>query len=146
MSLELPLLLRYKNPHVLYRYNKDFPDNKMAPEEAFEELVKFFWLSLKHQEEKLSFPENNEFDFICVIHSEMKEIDDMWHTFLLFTKDYISFCQQYLGKFFHHSPNTDSEEQITQHDFELDFSRFLSYVYDNLGEETLVKWFGVLIE
>ena len=66
MSLELPLLLQYKNPHVLYRYNKDFPDNKMAPEEAFEELVKFFWLSLKHQEEKyatyhrfLSFP--NEF-------------------------------------------------------------------------------------
>ena len=147
MPLELLHLLQYKNIHVLNRYSIDFPDNKMIPEEAFEELVKFFWLSLKHQEEKLCFPKDNELDFIFGMHSEMKEIDDMWHTFLLFTKDYISFCQQYLGGFFHHSPNTEKEEeQMTPDDFELDFSRFLSYVYDNLGEKTLVKWFGVLIE
>lgn len=33
--------------------------------------------------------------------SEM--VDDGWHTFLLYTREYHSFCEQ-LGKFIHHSP------------------------------------------
>lgn len=33
--------------------------------------------------------------------SEM--IDDGWHTFLLYTKEYAAFCEQ-LGRFVHHSP------------------------------------------
>ena len=132
---------------MLYRYSKNYPNNKFAPEEAFKELMKFFWLSLKHQDDKSSFPGNRELDFICGIHSEMKEIDDMWHTFLLFTKDYISFCKEYLGRFFHHSPTSEIEKaQITKIDFEVDFNRYVSYVYDNLGEENLLKWFGILIE
>ncbi|MFZ2315014.1 MAG: hypothetical protein WAW86_05070 [Gammaproteobacteria bacterium] len=147
MVQNLPTLREYRNIDVLNRYAKDYPNNKLVPEEAFEELMKFFWLSLKHQDDKLRFPENRELNFICGIHSEMKEIDDMWHTFLLFTKDYLSFCKQYFGRFFHHSPTTDLEkEKITKDDFELDFTRFLSYVYDNLGEESLIKWFGILIE
>lgn len=31
-------------------------------------------------------------------------IDQMWHTFLLFTRDYASFCTTYLGRFLHHEP------------------------------------------
>ena len=53
----------------------------------------------------------------------MKEIDDMWHTFLLFTKDYADFCEKYIGKYFHHSPNNNTEE-ITKSEFEIDFTRF----------------------
>ncbi|MEO8402823.1 MAG: hypothetical protein ABI597_13710 [Gammaproteobacteria bacterium] len=145
MLPDLPTLLEYKNIHVLNRYANDYPNNKITPEEAFEELMKYFWLNLKHEADKICYPENQELDFICGIHSEMKEIDDMWHTFLLFTKEYISFCKKYFGKYFHHSPTTD-DEQITKNDFEIDFTRFLSYVYDNLGESTLKKWFGTLIQ
>jgi len=141
----LPALYEYKNIHVLERYAKDYPDNVLTPEKAFKELMNFFWLSLKHEADKLNYPQNNELDFICGIHSEMKEVDDMWHTFLLFTKDYISFCKTYLGRYFHHSPNT-GKEQLTENEFRLDFTRFLSYVYDNLGEESLKTWFGELIE
>lgn len=32
-------------------------------------------------------------------------IDEMWHTFLLSTKDYDDFCQDYFGKKIHHSPD-----------------------------------------
>ena len=31
-------------------------------------------------------------------------IDTMWHTFLLFTRDYEEFCTQYLGEYIHHEP------------------------------------------
>jgi|AntAceMinimDraft_11_1070367.scaffolds.fasta_scaffold91065_1 hypothetical protein len=33
-------------------------------------------------------------------------IDEMWHTFLLSTKDYDDFCQEYLGKKIHHNPDS----------------------------------------
>jgi hypothetical protein len=33
-----------------------------------------------------------------------ESIDSMWHTFLLFTKDYRTFCIDYLGKFIEHEP------------------------------------------
>ncbi len=33
-----------------------------------------------------------------------KNIDDIWHTFILFTQDYQNFCMEYLGKFIHHYP------------------------------------------
>jgi len=146
MMTDLPTILSYQNIEVLNRYSKDYPNNKLAPQEAFEELMKFFWLFQKHQEDKLKFPDKKELDFICGIHTEMKEIDDMWHTFLLFTKDYISFCKQYLGRFFHHSPTTDKEKaERSTNDFEIDFVRFLSYAYDNLGEEIVRKWFGELL-
>jgi len=35
-------------------------------------------------------------------------IDAMWHTFLLFTKDYRQFCDAYLGRFIEHEPFEDA--------------------------------------
>lgn len=45
-------LLSYRNKNVLERYTKDYPNNRLTSEEAFQELMKFFWLSLKHKAEK----------------------------------------------------------------------------------------------
>lgn len=47
-------------------------------------------------------------------------VDDVWHEFILHTKEYAKFCEQYLGFFLHHVPNDEeksidkkiSEEQI----------------------------------
>ncbi len=32
-------------------------------------------------------------------------IDEAWHTFILFTKDYHQFCNAVVGKYFHHHPS-----------------------------------------
>ena len=39
--------------------------------------------------------------------------DDFWHEFLLFTQDYASFCQRYLGYFLHHCPFDDETAAST---------------------------------
>ena len=31
-------------------------------------------------------------------------VDDLWHEFILFTRDYQNFCQQAFGRFLHHTP------------------------------------------
>lgn len=87
-------------------------------------------------------PDNVALHFSCAIHPEMKEIDNMWHTFLLFTQDYHVFCQRYLnGYFFHHQPIESSEIKISTRQYKKELEKYLSYIYENLGEETVLAWF-----
>lgn len=32
-------------------------------------------------------------------------VDEAWHTFILFTKDYHKFCKKVFGSYFHHTPS-----------------------------------------
>ncbi|MBO0880719.1 MAG: hypothetical protein J2P17_10325, partial [Mycobacterium sp.] len=36
-------------------------------------------------------------------------VDIGWHTFILYTKDYASFCNRVAGRFIHHEPNDNPE-------------------------------------
>ena len=40
-------------------------------------------------------------------HFPSKELDEVWHTFILFTEDYYEFCGRYLERFVHHYPGTN---------------------------------------
>src|SRR5205823_112792 len=35
-----------------------------------------------------------------------RRVDDLWHTFILFTPQYREFCTRYFGKYVDHQPNT----------------------------------------
>lgn len=135
-------LLNYKNPKLIARYQKDYPENKIPAEEALTEILKYFWLCEKHREDLKNDPDNEELKFDCSVHFEMAEIDDMWHTFLLFTIDYAEFCKKYFDHFIHHVPTTEETKKPSKKEFKKSLTRMLSYVYDNLGEETLKKWFS----
>ncbi|MBL7481529.1 hypothetical protein IZU94_16325 [Legionella sp. 27fs60] len=142
MIPDLNNLLNYKNDRLIARYNRDFPQSKMDADDALTELMKFIWLCHKHQSDRTDYPHQSSYNFNCVIHAEMDDIDNMWHTFLLFTRDYHRFCQDYLdGSFFHHEP-MDNQDDVILEDYELELSRYLSYIYDHLGESTLIKWFN----
>lgn len=141
MLPELSQLLEYSNNQILNRYQNDYPNNSLAAEEALRELLKYFWLNQKYLMDYNNNPNVESIQFYLSIHEEMKEIDDMWHTFLLFTKEYAEFCHHYFGTFIHHHPTHD-EEKLSEQEFEIDLTRYLSYIYDNLGEETVKKWFN----
>ncbi|STY31323.1 Uncharacterized conserved protein [Legionella wadsworthii] len=139
-------LLSYSNQKVLNRYSRDYPDNQLKSDEAFAELMKYFWLSQKHKTEISVDPHNESLKFHCVIHKEMSDMDDMWHTFLLFTQDYLNFCMEFFDGYIHHTPIGEEEQKdLLLPDFELELNRYLSYIYDNLGQETVEKWFSSLL-
>jgi hypothetical protein len=144
MLPDLNTLLEYKNQHLYDRYRKDYPANKISPEAALQEALKYLWICEKHRLDKEKEPANEALIFDMAVHHEMKEIDDMWHTFILFTKEYMTFCNTHFGRFIHHAPNVDTTP-IDPIVFEKEFERYLSYVYDNLGEETLALWFEELL-
>jgi len=144
MLVSINEIMKYNNAALLSRYGKEFSKNKLSPEKAFHNLMKFFWLSEKHLLDIKNNPNNETLKFNFNVYHEMAEIDDMWHTFLMFTQDYANFCECYFGKFIHHAPR-DENEKINPEIFELELTRFLSYVYDNLGEETVSVWFAELL-
>ena len=49
MQSTLSNMLEYQNSQVIHRYKKDYPNNTLTAEEAFSELIKYFWLCQKHQ-------------------------------------------------------------------------------------------------
>jgi hypothetical protein len=56
-----------------------------------------------------------EFLIVCAVKPGYKvtsdPVDQMWHTFLLFTKDYQQFCEQNLGMFINHEPFENAAPQ-----------------------------------
>jgi hypothetical protein len=77
---------------VVKRYIKDQRINSELAQEHEIELKKFLVLCIL-------FP-----DHLHEMHSD--GIDELWHTFIWHTPDYINFCKTIAGKYIHHVPTT----------------------------------------
>ena len=67
--------------------------------------------SISESEVDLAIEEFKKYlSLICLgyrgIAMASKDVDEVWHTFILFTKKYESFCNQVFGAFLHHEPST----------------------------------------
>jgi|GEM_PF-1788690 len=68
-----------------------------------------------------------------------RQVDEVWHAHILFTRDYAEFCQMAFGRFFHHQPHTSSEnsgsEKISkqQHDPAFHFATAYTNVFGSLS-------------
>lgn len=136
-TIMLSELMQYRNEDVLSR----FTDLMDVTDEEAEDI----------------FAETKKFLFICrqpgvFIPDELLIVDEMWHNFILFTKEYQDFCAFYFGGYLHHTPATKAAK--TQHREELaadatavknafneKLARLMSVTYDELGPDTVVKWF-----
>jgi len=81
-------IMSYRHERLLKRFTVDYNTSSEEAERCFEALKQFL--------------------IVCAIKPGYKvtsdSIDRMWHTFLLFTKDYKSFCEDNLGMFINHEP------------------------------------------
>ena len=131
-------ILNYKNENVVYRFQKLYAVTEEEAEELFTETKKFIYLA--------------KFGDVF-IPEDLTMIDEMWHNFILFTKDYDFFCKKFLGKFLHHVPTSMQEEQSSalldkeeatkaREAYLNRIEEMISLTYDQLGEETAVRWFS----
>lgn len=152
MEKKLPILsdlLTYQNPLVIKRFSKQFPQYKNDAKEIFKDMLKYLWIGRKHHIELKNSPDRKDLQFTTVMHKEMLIIDEMWHAFILITKQYADFCHHYFGEFIHHIPEVgeevNEEHVIDKIAFENELTLFLSYIYDELGEETVKRWFSAYV-
>jgi hypothetical protein len=143
----LKLLSEYKNIDVLFRFSKlyDIPEDDI--EELFEETKKWLYAVSINSE----LYKKGEVDFHIAINDDLLMLDEMWHNFILFSADYKKFCEKYFGVFIYHQPMTFKEAEKNNAKEYQDFDKVqkkrkeffkkqYAFIYDLLGEETLVKW------
>jgi len=136
-------ILTYKHLGVIQRYKRDSPTHALRAETLFEDLMAFFWTSKKHEVERIQNPNDPNLDFTFIMDEEMIEIDKMWHVFLLYTQDYMDFCDKYFGQYLHHLPDVVPNGQVDTTNAEQNLERFLNYVQKNLGDAFIQRWFYV---
>lgn len=146
MKSTIEALKSYQNDALIHRFLETWNLPWEEAQELFEETKKWLWLSAYSQERKGEAIE-------LAISQSTKLIDEMWHTFILFSKDYHDFCEQYFGYYLHHYPTPKaryeqtiteyerSPETVIQKNREL-FAAQYSLIYDVLGEATLLKWYS----
>lgn len=59
----------------------------------------------------------------------MGAIDELWHTFVIFTREYSEFCQAVAGRFLHHVPEADGQASPETLDHYLAFLSDYETVY-----------------
>jgi hypothetical protein len=82
------VVANYKHPHLVARLQRK--------------------CSMSHEEAEQLFLDTKQFMYLCAKYpgglAPTKVIDEGWHNFILFTRDYRRFCLDFLGRFIHHEP------------------------------------------
>lgn len=122
-------VLQYPMLHIIARCQKDYhyADEDMPLLEN--ELKKYLILAIVHRGAELG---NGMYS---------KDVDNLWHTFLLFTKEYAAFCREYAGFFIHHIPEIEesrSPEQLLE--VQQDFVAFIDTYERTFNQEINPIW------
>ncbi len=72
------------------------------------------------------------------INMYSEHVDNLWHSFILFTKEYANFCKNNAHQFIHHSPKTDTSPMTPekQQKANLEFLAFVD-TYEKLFKEEI---------
>lgn len=133
-------IINYKNEDVIERFIDKYNIDENEALSIFEETKKWLWLCHMGAigEKKFSF----------IIDDSLLIIDEMWHNFILFTKEYNDFCINNFGYYMHHQPTTKQDKNDWQKDpvkglkeYKKKLQGQYEKVYDLLGESTLNKWY-----
>ena len=135
MTAALETVLAYRHDGVVARYRRDHGGTEADAQEVFEGLLAFLYLSARSIELQDS-------EVVVGMYPEILKLDWMWHSFILHTRDYADFCQRHFGFFLHHEPAAPaSDGQASRRGDDAELRKFLSFAYDELGEDTVRRWF-----
>lgn len=126
-------LLAYKNRQVIDYYIHHHPDvsSKQATV-LFSDLLAWLWLNA-YRESKGKH---------TYFFGPLLILDDIWHAFILHTRDYAEFCKHFFIDYFHHDIELiGSQHELTPEEIE----DFLNDCFNFLGEDWVKRYFADLL-
>lgn len=83
------------------------------------------------------FTELKKYLLLCALNPDKRypmtdPIDEAWHTFILFTREYTAFCNQIAGRYIHHNPRILTTE-LTDEDIQEDKTKFKMFREDYIS-------------
>lgn len=143
-------VMAYQNERVIGSFLKTFAMPVDEARDIFEQLKRMLWLTNEMDYDGLHADE-----YAFSIDHSLQILDEMWHTFILCTKDYQAFCLDTFGYFLHHSPTVESDAEQAARKAEFaglseaqaivkiaDQKRWqYTYVFKKLGKDVFIKWY-----
>lgn len=144
---DLEVVLSYQNPDVVLRFSEDHHVSLADANEIFIEMKRWLWFSAR----RLKAIEAGAENFAIPLFDEVLAIDLMWHTFILYTRDYAEFCENMFGFFLHHTPKSQAEQvawdlRVSTNAEEAmaerlkDLRKVYESIFNELGPQVLLKW------
>lgn len=84
-------IIAYQHPDLIERLVQKLEMPKEQAEAAFLGLKQFLYIAGT---------------MVGTFSPQSQDVDEAWHNFMLFSKDYAKFCQTNFGHFIHHQPHT----------------------------------------
>jgi len=116
--------------HVIRRIARDERIRKRTAERRFVEMLKFLDVCAATEETVAPPP----------------RVDDAWHCFILFTRDYATYCRERFGRFIHHEPMESPDRGAYKRAYEdatLRFGELDRRIWRRPGESySWMPWFG----
>lgn len=138
-EIKLDDVKEYHHEETVLRFKSNYDVTYEESLEIFQEMKKFLSLMAK-------YPKDHVFAVEAIY-----VLDEMWHTFLMFTKDYEEFCYRHFGFMIHHEPMKKAEKERNQkmlaenkEEAEKILRPGVEHLYhmiaDYLGKDTLIYW------
>ncbi len=133
MQADLNLLLHYKNKTVTEYFCHQHPEFTLQESQAlFADLLGWMWLNgLRAIKGKKTY-----------LFGPLLILDEMWHAFILHTRDYVDFSTQYFGTYFHHDVEPFGFEHMMD---EEELTEYLQDCFSYLGSEWVARRFAMAL-
>ena len=123
--------LAYDAPFLIEKLVKDRIADSVADGEAlFNEVKKYFVLSRSDRSRTWEM--------------QSLRIDEVWHQFVLFTRQYGEFCQRFFGEYIHHSPGNSPDSKGTPSREVASFELFQHRYEEMFGVPIPLLWFDYM--
>lgn len=130
MSSELAELLRYGNTSVIHYFCHHHPEYSFEQGQVlFEDLLAWMWLN----------KQRNKAGKKTYLFGPLLVLDEMWHTFILHTRDYFDFSMCYFDSYFHHDIEPVGFEHMLD---EEELNDFLEDCFIYLNQEWVERRFA----
>ena len=134
--------LAYRYDQIPYKFMASWDVTQREATDLFTETKRLLWVIAVTKERGYRFE----------IDPPLTILDEMWHTFVLFTREYAAYCERVFGYFIHHSPTTARDDEATRAAMKRDPAGFArretercvrqwELIRDVAGEPTLLKWY-----
>jgi len=129
MKADLTQVLNYKNTTVVDYFCRNHPElTSLEGQVLFKDLLAWMWLNaLRVEKGKKTY-----------LFGPLLVLDELWHTFILHSRDYVDFSIQYFGFYFHHDIEPFGAEHVLE---EEELTDFLQDCFTFLGQEWVTRRF-----
>lgn len=134
--------LAYTNVDIISRFTDMFDVSWEEAEDLFIETKKFLCISTHPG---------------VLVPDDLLILDEMWHNFICFTKEYAAWGHANFGHYLHHTPASRAEKDAKDAQIAVNFAQaqqqylacielIMNLAYDAYGEATVDKWFRIYPE